>query len=186
MNASGIGPSGPLYMSAEEAGIVEDEFTPAGTKYKQDGYGQWVPAISPGNIRGSNEHNPDERAYTELDSSFHVVTPVLKEMKDLQTRLAQRGEFDPRTGEPTCIIGGAKREALQKQLAHLTHHVLPYQMAQGREADAWLAANPTQGSAQGLQAQIDKRDAIRTQAEQIANLKEAEALAERLVAQRGR
>jgi len=186
MNASGNGSSGPLYMSAEEAGIVEEEFTPAGTKYKQDAYGQWVPAINPGQIRGPNAGSSEsQREYTEMDSSYHTVTPVLKEMQALKDRLDQRADYDPRTGELQYMIGGPKRDALQKQYDHLLHHVLPYQMAQGAQADAWLAENPAPGSEHSLVQQLERQRAIRAQAEAIADQRALEAQAQQIARFRG-
>jgi len=140
MNASSNGSSGPLYVTAEEAGIVEDEFTPAGTKYKRDAYGEWVPAITPGRSRGPNVGSSDApREYTEMDSSYNTVSPVLREMQALKERLDQQGARDPRTGEVTYLIGGQQPKAVEKQYAHPPPPVLPFPMALGARGDAWLA-----------------------------------------------
>lgn len=181
------GSIGLMYMSAAEAGIEEDEFAPAGTKYKQDEHGQWIPAITPGQHRGRNEGSSETQpTYTANDSSFHVVTPVLKQMEELKARLDQRAEYDPRTGELQYLINGPKRETLIKEYTHLHLHVLPYQMARGAEADEWLAANPAPGSEQGLLMQLERQRSVRERAEAIAEEREAETLAQRLVAQRAR
>lgn len=181
------GANGLQYMTAEQAGIVEDEFTPAGTLYKQDAHGQWVPAITRGQHCGANEgHSEVQAAYTPNDSSYHVVTPVLREMEDLKARLNQRTEYDPRTGELQYLINGPKRDALQKQYDHLLHHVLPWQMAQGAQADEWLAANPPQGSELGLRMQLEKQRQVRERAEAMTAEMEAWELAQRLAAKRAR
>lgn len=186
MNASAN--MGPQYLTAEQAGIVEDEFTPPGTRYKQDAYGQWVPAITPSrNHSGKQEHTTvSAQEFTPLDSSFHVVTPVLNRLSEIKGLLDKQGPRDPRTGEPTYQISGRSREVLEREYSNLLHHTLPHQMQRGAEADEWLAANPAPGSEADLRRQVAQRDAHKARVAEFVAEREAQAEAARIVAQRGR
>lgn len=179
------GSNGLMYMSAADAGIEEADFTPEGTKYKQDEHGQWIPAFTPTKVRTANQGSSEAQpAFTANDSSFHVVGPVLKQMEDLKARLGQRAGFDERTGELQYLITGRKREILDQEYTHLLLHVLPYQMARGAEADAWLAANPAPGSEDGLRAQLTQQRAFRSRVDALVAEREAEIAAEQAVARR--
>jgi hypothetical protein len=91
--------------------------------------------------------------------------------------------FDPRTGQPVYAIQGDLRERLQKQLAHLEDFTLPLEIERGKQADAYHASKPSQR--ESLQAQLDRREAVKERAAEILQEQEAQQLAARLAKQRG-
>lgn len=176
--------TGAVYVTAEEAGIVEHEFTPPGTLYKRDASGEWVPAITPSANHGpSNEYNSNpQAAFTPLDSSANVVPPVLKRMGEIKGMLERQGPRDPQTGEVTYHIGGRQREILEREYASLLHHTLPHQMKRGAAADAWLAANPQPGSESALHQQVLQRQAHQRRVDELVAEREAQEDAARIIA----
>lgn len=112
-----------------------------------------------------------------------MVKEVTRAIAAKEARLAATtGGFDPKTGEPMFLVTGRAREALEREIAVLTHSSLPYTKKQAAEIAAKQAALPT--AEDRLRAEGAKRARIGARALEIAEEREAEAQAARILASR--
>jgi hypothetical protein len=130
----------------------------------------------------STKAGPQAPMFPDDVNSRTIVEPVKREIAQLQERLAEVVRFDPRTGQPVHAIQGDLRERLQKQLAHLEDFTLPLEIERGRQADEYHASKPS--LRQNLQAQLDRREAVKDRAAEILQEQEAQQLANRIAKQR--
>jgi hypothetical protein len=130
----------------------------------------------------STKAGPQAPVFAEDVNSRTIVEPVKRDIAQLQERLAEVVRFDPRTGQPVYAIQGDLRERLQKQLAHLEDFTLPLEIERGKQADAYHANKPT--LRENLQAQLDRREAVKERATEILQEQEAQQLANRIAKQR--
>ena len=144
---------------------------------------------SEGNVRVSvrrestlgPSHQPE--SYTAAQADPAQVRDLERHIERIRAELAEVLRHDPRTGEPVYRITGPGRKARELQLAHLENAELPHVRAMQQQAAQWRAANvPT--TLQPLVEERDRRDRLTMRAHEIADEREAQAMADRVQAQR--
>lgn len=151
---------------------------------RADADGRDVTALTVTSRDYSTKAGAQPPVFADDVNSHTIVEPVKREIAQLRERLAEVVvRFDPRTGQPVHAIQGDLRERLQKQLAHLEDFTLPLEIERGKQADAYHASKPS--LRQNLQAQLDRREAVKARAAELLQEQEAQQLANRIAKQRG-
>ena len=127
------------------------------------------------------EHQPEHYTIEQADPA--QVIALEREVERIRKELAEVLRFDPRTGEAIPKYTGEHRRAREIRLEHLERTELPVVRAIQAKAAAWRAENvPT--ALQALSDEKARRDRVKERALGIADEREAQAMADRIQAER--
>ena len=126
-------------------------------------------------------HEPEQFTAEMADPS--QLRALEREAERIRGELAQVSRFDQRTGEAVLEYVGAQRHAREVRLNHLERVEIPGVRMMQAQAAAWRAENvPT--TLQTLSEERDRRDRLAVRAQEIADEREAQAIADRVQAER--
>lgn len=112
-----------------------------------------------------------------------IVRQVTSKIGKLQSRLdTQAGGFHESTGQPKMLLEGRERVNAERELASLTHTSLPFAKATAADIARQQAALPSADDR--LIAEGERKARIEARGLSIAEEREAEAVAERLLRSR--
>ena len=133
-------------------------------------------------VQNGDAPPPPSDEYLAGQSPALIVAQVEGRIAKLEQQLAEHVGFDTVSGEPVPLVKGRQRENAERELAQLKHSTLPFARIQAAEIARAKTTLPT--TADKLQAQKDREDRLNAEALEIADRKEAEARAERILASR--
>lgn len=126
-------------------------------------------------------HQPERYSATMADPA--QVAALEQQAERIRGELAEAMRYDPRTGEAVPRYTGDQRKAREIRLEHLEKVEIPGVRQLQAQAAAWRSENvPT--TLQLLSEERDRRERLAERAQAIADEREAQALAERIAAQR--
>ncbi|WP_159016611.1 hypothetical protein [Cognatiluteimonas profundi] len=106
-----------------------------------------------------------------------------REAARIREELAEVTGYDPKTGEPIMRYTAQQRRARELRLEHLERMEIPALQALQAVASEWRAAN-VPSTLQVLADEKERRDRLAERAQEIADEREAQALADRIQRQR--
>lgn len=135
-------------------------------------------------IRSSSTLGPKNATeyYSAEAADPSQVTRIEQEIARIESELEAHSGFDQRTGEPKLMFVGNDRRLRELQLAQLRRE-LPYVQEIVRRAQEWREANAATPEEE-LAAEAQHQAALRRRAREIADEREAQAQAERLMQER--
>jgi hypothetical protein len=120
--------------------------------------------------------------FSEEAADGTQITQIEQEIARIESELEAHDGFDQKTGEPRLAYVGNERRLRELKLTQLRRE-LPYVQETVRRAQEWRAANvPT--PEEKLLSEAEHQAAIRQRAQEIADEREAQAQADRVMQER--
>ena len=169
---------------AQRDGVMDAPLTDGGNassyRHSLDENGVVRVSVHRGSTLGP-EHQPTH--YTAEQGDPQQVVALEREAERIRAELAEVSHYDQRTGEPVLRYMDAQRHAREVRLDYLDRIGIPGVRELQKRAAAWRADN-VPSTLQILTDERDRRDRLAARAREIADEREAEALAERVQAER--